>query len=329
MFTNPQYHRISNETKQSLLINERDAMPRTPRLILDDQPAVYHVMSHTALDGYPFDAVDKDRLLDIIRTFAGIYFCQILGFALMGNHFHILIRMTPADHVHDEDIVERFHARYGDDAYFPLQSLESFRQKWTSLSEFMREVKQTFSRYYNKRHHRRGTLWGERFKSVLVEDGRTLVNCLAYIDLNPVRAGIVDRPEDYRWCSLGYHLQSNNRDNLLELDFGLVDWDVPDPSERLTLYRQFLYETAALESPKGKPIREDLLEKTRQAGYEYSRTDRFLLRTRWFTDSGIIGSKQFIEMTAKKLGLPGAGHRHAQNVSGLDMYSLKRLSEQN
>jgi hypothetical protein len=73
--------------------------------------------------------------------------------------------------------------------------------------------------YYNQRHNRRGTLWGERFKSVIVENGESLINCLAYIDLNPLRAGIVSRPEDYRWNSLGYHVQTGNNDNFLSLDF--------------------------------------------------------------------------------------------------------------
>ena len=49
-------------------------------------------------------------------------------------------------------------------------------------------------------------MWGERFKSLIVEDGLTLVNLLAYVDLNAVRAGIVKRPEEYRWCSLDYHV---------------------------------------------------------------------------------------------------------------------------
>ena len=66
----------------------------------------------------------------------------------------------------------------------------------------MREIKVGFARYYNRRHNRRGYFWGDRFKSVIVDKGETLVNCLAYIDLNPLRAGMVDRPEDYRWNSL-------------------------------------------------------------------------------------------------------------------------------
>jgi len=52
----------------------------------------------------------------------------------------------------------------------------------------MREIKMGFARYYNRRHHRRRYLWGDRFKSVIVDKGETLINCLAYIDLNPLRA---------------------------------------------------------------------------------------------------------------------------------------------
>jgi hypothetical protein len=79
------------------------------------------------------------------------------------------------------------------------------------------------SNFYNKRHHHRGTLWGELFKSVIVENGETLINCLAYIDLNPIRAAIAKRPEDYRWCSLGYHIQTGNKDGFLSFNFGPVE----------------------------------------------------------------------------------------------------------
>jgi hypothetical protein len=70
------------------------------------------------------------------------------------------------------------------------------------LSEFMKTVKQRFSIWYNRNHgNRRGTLWMERFKSVLVEGkGNPLQTMAAYIDLNPVRAGLVEDPKDYRFC---------------------------------------------------------------------------------------------------------------------------------
>ena len=113
---------------------------------------------------------------------------------------------------------------YGDDRIFTDGLIPSLRAKLSSLSEFVREIKVGFARYYNKRHNRRGYFWGDRFKSVIVDKGETLINCLAYIDLNPLRAGIVSRPEDYRWNSLGYHVQTNNRDNFLSTDFGLKEF---------------------------------------------------------------------------------------------------------
>jgi hypothetical protein len=69
------------------------------------------------------------------------------------------------------------------------------------VSEFMKTLKQRFTMWYNLEHERFGTLWAERFKSVLIEDeGFTLSTVAAYIDLNPVRAKLVDDPKDYRWC---------------------------------------------------------------------------------------------------------------------------------
>ena len=53
-----------------------------------------------------------------------------------------------------------------------------------------------------------------------------MINCLAYIDLNPLRAGLVELPEKYRWNSLGYHIQTNNLDNFLSTDFGLKEFNV-------------------------------------------------------------------------------------------------------
>jgi len=77
---------------------------------------------------------------------------------------------------------------------------------------------------------------------VIVDNGETLINCLAYIDLNPVRAGIIKKPEAYRWCSLGYHLQRKNENEFLSLDFGLKEFSVEGKTERLRYYRKFVYE---------------------------------------------------------------------------------------
>ena len=69
----------------------------------------------------------------------------------------------------------------------------------------MKQVKERFSRWYNKKHSRRGTLWLARFTSVFVENGEALQTMAAYIDLNPVRAGMVTDPANYSWSSYRAH----------------------------------------------------------------------------------------------------------------------------
>ena len=69
------------------------------------------------------------------------------------------------------------------------------------------------------------------------------------IDLNPVRAGIVDRPDGYRWSSLGYHVQTDNADNFLSFDFGLEEFGKMSAEERLRRYRGYVYESGAIQRP--------------------------------------------------------------------------------
>ncbi len=324
-------------------------MPRIPRMVINDETTVYHVMSRTALDGFPLGDIEKDFMLDLIRRYSALYFVEILGFCLMGNHFHILVKMLPEYKFTDEDIKKRYVGFYGDDRVFTDGLIPSLRAKLSSLSEFVREIKVGFARYYNKRHNRRGYFWGDRFKSVIVDKGETLINCLAYIDLNPLRAGIVNRPEDYRWNSLGYHVQTNNRDNFLSTDFGLKEFNVKSEKERIRRYRRYVYEAGAVNRPeKGKTpekyaplsqvnstgqakvIGDRILEKERKREFELSRNDRFRYRTRYFTDSGVIGSKEFVSKTYMRFKhhFNSKNEKKPKPVKGLSgVYSLKRLSE--
>ena len=308
-------------------------MPRIARMIVPDQKTVYHVISRTALDGYPFGDVEKDELVKIVLKFSKLYFTEVLGFCIMGNHFHLLVRMVPESNFTDEEIKNRYVRFYGDEREFSQQMVSNFRIKWASLSEFVKEIKQTFSRYYNKRHNRRGTLWGERFKSLIVEDGETLINCLAYIDLNPIRAAIVERPEDYRWNSIGYHIQTGNKNRFLSLDFGLKEFGVMDEKERLRRYRRYIYEASALRRSDGKSsvtIDKKVVEKERKADFKTTGIYRFRYRTRYFTDSGIIGSKEFVSRNYKQFKdlFQSKHEKKPKPVKGLEgVYSLKRLSE--
>jgi REP element-mobilizing transposase RayT len=304
------------------LLNGGPEVPRIARLVVKGEPAVYHVVSRTALDGYVLGDVEKDYLLNLIKHLSTVYFTEVLGFCLMGNHFHLLVKMHTGEDYSDEEIKRRFKRYYRDKDKEELNEgqIPYLREKWANLSEYVREIKQGFSRFYNKSHNRKGFFWSERFKSVIVEEGETLINCLAYIDLNPVRAGIVDKPEQYRWCSLGYHVQTGNKDDFLSLDFGLREFGVKDDRERLRFYRRFVYEKGSVEG----------LEKEREKGFEIGGVDRFKYRTRYFTDSGIIGTKEFVMRYYQvfKSHFSSKHEKRPKTIQGLgEVYSLKRLSE--
>jgi len=309
-------------------------MPRVSRMVVQNQTAIYHIISRSALGGFPLEAIEKDFLLDLIKRISALFFTEVYGFSLMGNHFHLLVKMIPEDHFSDKDVKERLIRYYGEKkAPTGEGHLAFIRQKLASLSEFVREIKVNFTRFYNKRHGRRGYFWGDRFKSVIVENGETLINCLAYIDLNPVRAGMVERPEDYRWNSLGYHIQTNNQDGFLSTDFGLARFNIKSERARVRKYRKYVYETGAIqpsEKPYVKTIKAKTVEKERQKDYETSRTDRFLCRTRYFTDSGIIGSREYVAVTYEQFKhlFQSKHKKKPKSVKGLEgVFSLKRLSE--
>ncbi len=70
-------------------------MPRYARMIKPEEKTCYHIMSRTALPGFPFEDVEKDEFVKIIKRFSSVYFVDVLGFCIMGNHIHLVIQMFP------------------------------------------------------------------------------------------------------------------------------------------------------------------------------------------------------------------------------------------
>ena len=207
-------------------------MRRLRSALLGDSPKAncYHVVSRVVNRELVFGDVEKERFLKIVRKqleFSGL---ELLSWCVMGNHFHLLLRVPDKETAlagwTEEDFIARLgvlsEEKYtrellGNVKMWRGNSCEHLvtelagrvRNRLFDLSSFMKEVKQKFSAWFNLAHDRTGTLWEDRFRSVLVEgtggysaDGLGgLLAVAAYIDLNPVRAGIVDDPKDYRWCS--------------------------------------------------------------------------------------------------------------------------------
>ena len=303
-------------------------MPRIARFVRSDMPTVYHVISRTALDGFPMGTDERDYLLGIIKRLSRFYFVDVLGFCIMSNHFHLVVRVYPAEHFSDDVVRDRLEKWFPEGRVFGDQTVEKFRERWSSLAQFVKDIKLGFTRYYNNRHSREGYFWGGRFKSMIVQNGYSLVNLLAYVDLNPIRAGIVKRPEEYRWCSLGYHVQTGNRDGLLCMDFGMKEWGEREPDQIMRTYRQFVYETGAVDTGKGKPMDPKIVNKERKKNFELKRFELFCYRTRYFSDAGILGSKEFVREVFDQVKhlLKSKDERRFTSLAGAEgVYSMKRL----
>ena len=186
-----------------------------------DGEGFYHVGSRCVDRTFRFNDEDKTHIVDQIHRMAVFCGIEVNTYAVMTNHFHILLHVLPKAELTDEELAARVAALYGHDkaegfrsgwaAYrrdggaAAMQRLEEERgallRRMGDLSNFMKELKQWISRDYNRKVGRVGTLWEDRFWSCLLEDSaETLSSVAAYIDRNAVRAGIVERPEDYKWC---------------------------------------------------------------------------------------------------------------------------------
>jgi putative transposase len=303
-------------------------MSRIARMLRPDEPTVYHVISRSALPGFPLGDADKDRLVFLLHKLSQLFFVDILGFCMMGNHVHLALRVHPGSSVEDAQVRERLEIDRGEGAFISALEIEMGRRRLCSLSEFMRSFKQSFGRYFNKKHNRKGYFWGDRYKSVIVQEGRTLINLLAYIDLNPIRAGIVEKPEDYRWSGLGHLIQTGNRDDLISLDLGLPEWNDDKPAEVIRCYRRFVYETGAMDTGKGKAMDESVIKREKAKDFSLTRAELFIRRCRYFTDSGIIGSREFVADAFRNVRhlLKSKDTRRFTRVGGIDgVYSMKKL----
>jgi hypothetical protein len=131
----------------------------------------------------------------------------------------------------------------------------------------------------------------------------------------------------------GYHMQTNNRGNFLSTDFGLKEFNVESLKERIRRYRRYVYEAGAISRPdkmQSKVIDDNVVSKERKKDFEISQISRFRYRTRYFTDSGIIGSKEFVSANYQlfKHLFYSKHEKKPRPIKGLvGMYSLKRLSE--
>jgi len=174
------------------------------------------------------------------------------------------------------------------------------------ISEFMKQVKQRFSCWYNRRTGRCGTLWEHRFKSVLVEDGAALRTMASYIEMNPVRAGIVADPKTYRFCGLGEAMGGVDaaRKGIMTLVSGVEPLDdavrvkeqIHEWSAASSIYweRVLMYDEVR-KNPHFAMLDRDMIPDKLRHRTKISDFERLQCKNRYFSDGQVFGSQAFVE----------------------------------
>jgi hypothetical protein len=205
------------------------------------------------------------------------------------------------------------------------RSRQRLRARMGDISVYMKELKQGFSRGYNARHQRYGTLWAERFRSVVVEDQPRAVRTVAgYIDLNPVRAGVVSDPKDYRWCGYAEAVAGG-----VEARAGIGSFHGDQDWEQVAAaYRRALLLGAGTAGRSGKVVleREQILRQLAR-GTRLSLGQVLRLRVRYFRDGVVLGSADYVNAVfGRYRQRMGAGRKSgARPLRGLGLEKLRVL----
>jgi len=301
---------------------------RTARL-LGIGRCFYHVMSRVVDRRKVFQAKDKEIFRKILRNQEAFTGVRIVTYCLMSNHFHLLLEvpdretLPPLDEagllavlplLYPREVVEGVkqeleRARSAGDERWHREILNRYERRRGDLGHFLKEVKLRITFYMNKRLERTGTLWEGRYKSVLVEDcEQALLTISAYIDLNPIRAGLVSNPEEYRWCGYaeavgGGRRAQRAREGLgLMLSEALQDPDFGQDWRRTAArYRMFLYQDG--QEVAGDPelgqcgrrgIKAEVVEAVGEQGGAMPVRQALRHRIRYFCDGAVLGTAEFV-----------------------------------
>ena len=317
------------------------------------KPAIYHCLSRVVERRFAFGDAEREQFRILIRMYENFSGCRVLSYCIMSNHLHLLLEVTPmpVGGLSDEELLKRLRAIYSDAVVAVVAKelanarsdglttyAEEIHLRYTyrmhDLSQFMKTVLQRMTQWFNRQHQRSGTLWEERYKSVIVESGIAARTIAAYIDLNPVRAGMVSDPAEYRWSSYGEAMGGGAKGNGKKAREGLVracsshlgaGFEAEKWREVSAIYRQIMgmalerksgraeAEVSATKQKKLAAVTQNSLQRATKPDPNAVRHDdndtdlpelrmaaelrmatMLRHRVRYFSDGAIIGSKAFV-----------------------------------
>jgi len=176
-------------------------MPRKARE--KSSSGIYHVM-HRGINRQDIFLDDEDRMkfIETLVRFKKICEYEVLGYCLMSNHVHLLIR-----------------------------------EGKETISQAMKRIGASYVYWYNMKYERSGHLFQDRFKSETVEDDKYLLTVLRYIHQNPIKAGIVDKIDKYKWSSYSEYIKEKNF--MVDTEF-VLSMLSPEHNKSIKIFKEFM-----------------------------------------------------------------------------------------
>jgi REP element-mobilizing transposase RayT len=293
-------------------------MARLARFKVDGGEGWYHLHARVAARNgeYPLEESGcKRKLIGLLKHFGGAYACHLAAFCVMGNHWHLVVRFEAPEELSESELLRRARV------FYPGRAGRDLLESWTpeqwgrfarriyDVSEFMRNVQAAFARWYNRTFDRVGRFWADRFKSTVLESERAVLDAMLYVELNPVRAGLVERPEEYEAGSCFLR------------EVGEARWlaraqeVVPSPTEKgaRAEYRYLLYWRGSVPTRQGQ-ARIPAGVAAREAERGFAKSGAFLKRMRYFSDGLAIGSEVFVRQQLTRLRRAGLYRRRSRPI---------------
>ena len=303
-------------------------MPRLARQ-KSKEAAFYHLFNRVAGDptDAPFEAHrNARRFLSLFGVYLRLYFCRMASFQLMGNHYHCVLHFEAVRQLSREELQQRARRRFGrlwrlKTRSWQTSDWERFQRNLFDVSCFMQHVNGEFAKWFNRRNGRRGPFWADRFKNPQFLDEAAGQSGILYTELNAVRAGVVRRPEDYRWGSARWRWTHQKRDWLIPLEELF-------PSEgnldSFQIYRCLLYHRGAVATKENQAvIPPALLQREKQRGF--ARPGMLRRRWRFMTDGIAIGGRAPVGALLAKYRQAGIYRRRKHPIPQLGgcLFSLR------
>jgi len=286
-----------------------------------EQAAFYHLFNRAAGDprDLPFDrGGNARRFLSIFEFYLRLYCCRLASFQLMGNHYHCVVQFEGFRPLSREELEAKARLRFGrrwrlETRHWDASRWEQFQRHLFDVSCFMQHVNGEFAKWFNRRWGRRGPFWADRFKNPQLLDEAALQSVILYTELNPVRAGRVQRPEQDRRGSAYWRWARKKTDRLIPLE---ELFPAQGKMDSFTVYRTLLYHSGAVAGKEGQGvIPAAFLRRQQERGL--GRRGLLRRRLRFLTDGIAIGDRDSVQALLERYRREGLYRRRKNPIAQL------------